>query len=200
MSTTGAYHDTNRGSDLDSYPQGLKALLDSNNLSVERGPLLPRIPPRRVGWRGPHATPPHRSRWLGTAREQGNGDAQRPVARKHRVSPLQVPVWVDTIIRHDWRVGESDTMAIDGTARPLAASQTEPEPWPPQHPEPETRALYQAEQLDRRTFFGMRLRTPRLLLPRATAARPQKSGITTGRIGEPVAPRSLMQAPKKANS
>lgn len=32
------------------------------------------------------------------------------------------------------------------------------------------------------------------------APRRQESGITTGRIGEPVAPRSLMQAPKKANS
>jgi hypothetical protein len=27
-----------------------------------------------------------------------------------------------------------------------------------------------------------------------------RSGIATGRIGAPVAPRSLMQAPKKANS
>ncbi len=27
-----------------------------------------------------------------------------------------------------------------------------------------------------------------------------RSGMTTGRIGEPVAPRSLMDAPKKANS
>jgi len=32
------------------------------------------------------------------------------------------------------------------------------------------------------------------------AGRPQLSGIATGRIGAPVAPRSLMQAPKKANS
>jgi hypothetical protein len=35
---------------------------------------------------------------------------------------------------------------------------------------------------------------------RQTTQEPRASGMTTGRIGEPVAPRSLMQAPKKANS